>query len=291
MIKREALERFIVKANSWQYDYGDGMKTLPLLSQDPSDPVGVYTANVPLLSIPLIGDLDHRGEKFKYMEVSIPAPAQDTDWDSIPDDKRTEVRRAVRSSGLGQEGNKFINEPIVWGINFGAENARMGISTWGGAGGVAKCKIIFRDDGTGNDQMIFCDDSGTLYSHVRRNGTTGMFEWDTVRWASATVNGVNAPTGTIQLDFNTTYDIEIVANSGTGVRWIGEGPSSASDTFLVGSITDLSFTGGTGSHAYNMTIQTDTRPATSAIPDTVGSNNASLVGFGSRPLWAISPFQ
>lgn len=289
MFKKEALERFIIKANAWQYDYGDGLKNLPLLSRDPADPVGTYTANVPLLSVPLVGDLEHRGDKFKYHGVTTAAAVQDTDWDSVPKDARSDVREGYRKAGLGQ-GAKFDNTPTTWGINFGAENARMGISTWGGAGGVAKCKVLFRDDGTGNNQMIFCDDASALYSHVRRDGTTGMLQWDTVRWASAKVNGVDAPTDTTPLDFNVVYDLEMTANGNTGVRWVGEGPSSANNTFMTGFVNELSFTGGNSNRAYDMTQKSDTQPTNTVIVDTVGSNNATLVGFGSRPLWAPAPF-
>lgn len=288
MRKKEVLEKFIRQSNLWRYDYGDGVKSLPLVSKEPGDPEGLYTANVPLLSVPLIGDLEHRGDKFKYHGVSVPALVQDTEWDNIPRASRTFIHEAVRKSGFGQGGGKYTEIPYRWAINFGAENARMGINTWGGAGGVASCKVVFFDDASGNDQMIFCDDSGALYSHVRRNGSSGMLEWDTVRWASGKINGVDAPTNTTPLEFGVVYDLEMTANINTGVRWIGEGPSSASDTFLNGNIADLSFTGGTGSHAYDTVVEADEVPITSVVPDTVGSNNASLVGFGSRPLWTLS---
>lgn len=289
MIKQETLRRFILRSNLWSYDYGDGTKSLPLLSRATGDPTGLYTANVPLLSIPLIGDLDHRGEKFKYLETDVDALIQDDEWDLVPLDKRTEVMDALRRSGLGQGGGRFRDLPLAWSPNFGAENARLRISTWGGAGGTASCRVVFRDTGTNMNQMLFCDDSGALYSYVRRNGVTGTFDWDTVRWAGATVNGTTVTSGSFVMEFNTVYDIVLTANGNTGLTNIGDGPSSASNTYLTGSISDIVLDGGNRSSTYKMVIESETAPTGTVIEDTVGSSDGGLTGFGSRPLWALSP--
>lgn len=104
MSKRSSLEAFIERANLYEYDYGSGTKPLPLLSQLPSDPPGVYTTNIPLLTVPLVGDLGHAGDKFRFKDIVTVAPVQEDDWKDVPLSKRTEVLKDIYMAGLGQGG-------------------------------------------------------------------------------------------------------------------------------------------------------------------------------------------
>lgn len=113
MGKREFLERFISKANALEVDYGLGTKQLPLISQLPGDPLGVYTTNAALLSIPLIGDLDNEGDKFKYPGITTPAPVQNAEWGKIPNRLRTASYDVIRRSSMGQWGDDYDPNLVV----------------------------------------------------------------------------------------------------------------------------------------------------------------------------------
>lgn len=107
MGKREFLERFIQKANALEIDYGLGTKPMPLISQLPSDPIGVYTTNTRLLHIPLIGDLDNEGEKFSYPGITTPAPIQNLEWRLVPRRYQASCYDRIRNSRMGQWGDKY----------------------------------------------------------------------------------------------------------------------------------------------------------------------------------------
>lgn len=283
MFKKETVEKFISAANSYQYDYGTGVKNLPLLSSVPGDPPGVYTANVPLLHVPLVGDLDHIGEKFKYREVTPIAPVQDTDWADVPKDVRSEVYRSIREAGLGQGGGSFDNLADYYVATYsGSGDSRQTIPGWSP---VLDSELTFK--------LRLSSVSGGIFDGVHSNipGVyldSGIINQDDPLVADIYLDGELAVSGTTAIEANRTYDVRVVFKKPSHISVLGNNiiPSAP----MAGSIYDVVMkqpNGDTERLYLDKRVSSadpDSLPNPSVIREVIGGEDGQLQDVGSN-MW------